>query len=286
MTISQLAEKAGVSPRALRHYETLGLLRPARKGTYRTYSAADLLRVRQIRSLVALGFKLEQIGSLLGDEAPSPHQLIEFRLRKVEAEVRQLQHLRDKLARLSTSPPSTTEELLLSLEVINMLENPEVDIVCLELGTELVPLCNLFGKPSDSLLDGLRRVRADLEEAGVYLPGVRVRDLAELNGNYRLWLFGEVHAGARIVPDRRLAVNLPGSAETYPGLGPGSWVGADFDAPGTELLTPVEVILRHLTHLFREHSARLNLAAPVTTDHAAECECQNCRWVRRGSSPN
>ncbi len=38
MRISELARRTGVSPHALRHYERLGLLRPARTtGGYRDY---------------------------------------------------------------------------------------------------------------------------------------------------------------------------------------------------------------------------------------------------------
>lgn len=59
--ISELGRRAGVSARALRHYEELGLL-PARRRAngYRDYDEHDVRVVEEIRSLVGLGFSLEE----------------------------------------------------------------------------------------------------------------------------------------------------------------------------------------------------------------------------------
>jgi DNA-binding transcriptional MerR regulator len=61
MRIGELGRRAGVSPRALRHYEQLGLL-PARRRAngYRDYDEHDLALVAEIRSLVGLGLALEE----------------------------------------------------------------------------------------------------------------------------------------------------------------------------------------------------------------------------------
>ncbi|MEU9591703.1 MerR family transcriptional regulator [Streptomyces sp. NPDC048193] len=54
--ISELAERTGVSARALRHYEDRGLLVPARNSSgYRDYSASDVVRVAQIRRMLSAG---------------------------------------------------------------------------------------------------------------------------------------------------------------------------------------------------------------------------------------
>ncbi|UUW90346.1 MerR family transcriptional regulator [Nocardioides sp. WV_118_6] len=56
MLIGELARRTGTSTRALRHYEDTGLLVPDRTtGGYRTYAAADVARVAQIRTLLAAG---------------------------------------------------------------------------------------------------------------------------------------------------------------------------------------------------------------------------------------
>jgi DNA-binding transcriptional MerR regulator len=56
MRIGQLAERAGVSARALRHYEDRELLVPDRDvNGYRLYSEADVERVRQIKTMIDAG---------------------------------------------------------------------------------------------------------------------------------------------------------------------------------------------------------------------------------------
>jgi DNA-binding transcriptional MerR regulator len=61
MRIGELAERAGTSPRTLRYYEAHGLLRAGRAANgYRDYDPDDLRVVREIRSLLAIGFSLEE----------------------------------------------------------------------------------------------------------------------------------------------------------------------------------------------------------------------------------
>jgi DNA-binding transcriptional MerR regulator len=58
MTIGELARRLRVSPRALRHYETLGLLRPShvdRHTGYRYYGPAELARGLRVEQLKAAG---------------------------------------------------------------------------------------------------------------------------------------------------------------------------------------------------------------------------------------
>ncbi|MEU3661433.1 MerR family transcriptional regulator [Streptomyces sp. NPDC032940] len=66
MLISELAERTGVSARALRHYEERGLLVPARNSSgYRAYSASDVVRVAQIRAMISAGLGTSVIGRYL-----------------------------------------------------------------------------------------------------------------------------------------------------------------------------------------------------------------------------
>ncbi|WP_330173540.1 MerR family transcriptional regulator [Streptomyces sp. NBC_01498] len=61
MRIGELAERAGTSTRALRYYESRGLLPARRAGNgYRTYDEDDLRLIRQIRTLQDFGFGLEE----------------------------------------------------------------------------------------------------------------------------------------------------------------------------------------------------------------------------------
>ena len=68
--IGVAAERAGVSERALRYYQQLGLLVPAcTPGGLRRYSEEDLARVARIRQLQELlGLNLDEIARVLRDE--------------------------------------------------------------------------------------------------------------------------------------------------------------------------------------------------------------------------
>ncbi|WP_445396130.1 MerR family transcriptional regulator [Streptomyces sp. LE64] len=61
MRIGELAARAGTTPRALRYYESRGLL-SARRGEngHRVYDEDDLRLLRQIRTLQDSGFDLEE----------------------------------------------------------------------------------------------------------------------------------------------------------------------------------------------------------------------------------
>ncbi len=68
VAIGVAAERAGVSARMVRHYESLGLL-PAVLRTdsgYRQYNEADVHTLRFIRRSRDLGFSMEEIATLLG----------------------------------------------------------------------------------------------------------------------------------------------------------------------------------------------------------------------------
>lgn len=61
MRIGEVARRAGVSAKAVRRYETLGLLHPARSGNgYREYSEQEVRLVREIRALGRLGITVEE----------------------------------------------------------------------------------------------------------------------------------------------------------------------------------------------------------------------------------
>jgi DNA-binding transcriptional MerR regulator len=69
LRIGEAAKLVGVTPKAVRHYEKMGLLPPAeRSGSgYRLYSANDLLRLNRIKQLRSLGLSLRQVRSVLGE---------------------------------------------------------------------------------------------------------------------------------------------------------------------------------------------------------------------------
>jgi DNA-binding transcriptional MerR regulator len=72
LRINEVAAELGLTTRAIRYYEEMGLLEPAARsdGDYRLYDPSDVERLRFIKSLRDdAGFSLAQIGQLLEDEA-------------------------------------------------------------------------------------------------------------------------------------------------------------------------------------------------------------------------
>jgi DNA-binding transcriptional MerR regulator len=64
--IGQVAQITGASRRAIRHYETLGLLPPlTRKGSYRLYSERDVFLVHMIKHAQSYGFSLAELKELV-----------------------------------------------------------------------------------------------------------------------------------------------------------------------------------------------------------------------------
>jgi DNA-binding transcriptional MerR regulator len=89
--IQDVAAETGLTSRAIRYYEEMGLLEPAARseGAYRLYDASDLERLRYIKELRDdAGFSLAQIGQLLEDEAARERNRERFRATQDPAERR------------------------------------------------------------------------------------------------------------------------------------------------------------------------------------------------------
>ncbi|MEW2432839.1 MerR family transcriptional regulator [Streptomyces caniferus] len=88
-TIGDFAQYGRVSARMLRHYDAIGLLRPARTDPvsgYRFYEAAQLARLNRIIALKELGFSLQQVRAILAEEVSVPELRGMLRLRRAELE--------------------------------------------------------------------------------------------------------------------------------------------------------------------------------------------------------
>jgi MerR family transcriptional regulator, thiopeptide resistance regulator len=114
--IGELAKRTGLSIRALRHYDEIGLLVPSERSFsgYRLYSDSDLQRLYRIVALRQLGMSLEEIARVL-DGAES--DLRETVRRQLEALERQ-RELQDRLrARLQSI-----------LEALDRAEEPSTNL--------------------------------------------------------------------------------------------------------------------------------------------------------------
>ncbi len=102
--ISVAAEKADVHEQTLRHYERLGLISPARKGSSphspRLYSDRDIERVIQIRGLMQdLGVNLAGVETILHmrDRMEQLQEEMQQQIERVQTQMeQQLNDLRDQ----------------------------------------------------------------------------------------------------------------------------------------------------------------------------------------------
>ena len=110
MKVSDLAERAGVAPSAIRFYETQGILPapPRAENGYRQYGEVDLCRLRVLVSLRGLGLDLPESGRLAAmcaaDDCEGMAEQLVGRLadrrREVAAARVELDHLDAELAAL------------------------------------------------------------------------------------------------------------------------------------------------------------------------------------------
>jgi DNA-binding transcriptional MerR regulator len=106
----------------LRHYDALGLLRPARVDPstgYRHYSAAQLARLNRIIALKELGFSLQQVGAILDEKVDTEELRGMLRLRRAElaesvaAETARLAQVEARLRTIEEEGLMATDEVVL-----------------------------------------------------------------------------------------------------------------------------------------------------------------------------
>ncbi len=100
-TISALAKEFGITTRAIRFYESRGLISPERVGTARRYSRRDRARLILILRGRNLGFTVEDVSGYLSLYDSDPAQLTQTRhlLDKVTAAIGDLETKRHDIER-------------------------------------------------------------------------------------------------------------------------------------------------------------------------------------------
>ncbi|KUF19166.1 MerR family transcriptional regulator [Streptomyces silvensis] len=129
MLIGEVARRSGVSARMLRHYESLGLVRPSgRTGSgYREYSGEDIRRVFHIESLRSLGLSLREIGRALDDPGFVPAALVEDLVRRTRERVAAETELLTRLRRIDAAGPAGWEDVLRVVALLRALGSKSAD---------------------------------------------------------------------------------------------------------------------------------------------------------------
>jgi DNA-binding transcriptional MerR regulator/effector-binding domain-containing protein len=197
--IGDFARHGRVSVRMLRHYDAIGLLRPALVDEvtgYRSYDAAQLAELNRVVALKDLGFSLEQVRTMLADEISLVEVRAMLTLRRAELE----SELAEGAARLTQ-----VESRLRSIEqggeapAVVLTQLPAARFVALtstaasftpdDIGPVIHPLCAELGRrlPDATGVHPTGRLTCFYEAAGedvavhAALPAT-VDARAELNG--------------------------------------------------------------------------------------------------------
>ncbi|MFE9015566.1 MerR family transcriptional regulator [Streptomyces cyaneofuscatus] len=130
MLIGEVARRSGVSARMLRHYESLGLVRPSgRTGSgYREYSEADIRRIFHIESLRALGLSLREVKRALDDADFTPSALVDDLIRRTRERIAAETELLTRLRRIHAADPAGWEDALQVVTLLQALGSKSADV--------------------------------------------------------------------------------------------------------------------------------------------------------------
>jgi DNA-binding transcriptional MerR regulator len=104
--VAEIGRRTGLTRKALRHYEELGLVEPATRtdAGYRLYDSEALRRIELVNRAKVLGLRLSEAKEFLhvaegccGDHHPELAELVEKKLTETEQRITELQSLRGTL---------------------------------------------------------------------------------------------------------------------------------------------------------------------------------------------
>jgi len=162
LTIGEFARAARLSPKALRLYDELGLLRPFRVDEwtgYRYYAPSQLERARLVAWLRRLGMPLTQIGAVVESPPPEAAAAVEAFLRVTEADFAERKRLAQFLISYLSEGASAMPESVSSSVPSGAFGAFEAS------GASGVPLAVRYAAASD-----IGRVRAQNQDLGYAGP--------------------------------------------------------------------------------------------------------------------
>ncbi|WP_380280125.1 HEAT repeat domain-containing protein [Kitasatospora purpeofusca] len=123
MLIGEVARRSGVSARMLRHYESLGLVRPTGRtdAGYREYTDGDVRRIFHIESLRSLGLSLRDVGRALDDPGFAPAELVDDLIRGTRERIAAETELLTRLRRIGAAEPAGWEDVLRTVALLQAL---------------------------------------------------------------------------------------------------------------------------------------------------------------------
>ncbi|MGK9174335.1 MerR family transcriptional regulator [Yokenella regensburgei] len=123
-----LARRAGITVRTLHHYESIGLLIPSARSAagYRLYNLNNVKRLQRIQVLTKAGMTLAAIADYLAKETRPLDALLNDQITLLDAQMRNIQTLREQLVTLrdglSGGAEPDLESWLQTLELMKMYD--------------------------------------------------------------------------------------------------------------------------------------------------------------------
>lgn len=128
LKVGELARRAGLTVRALHHYDSIGLLTPSARSAagYRLYDRADVARLQQIQALRRLGMELASIGAYLDRADVSPLAIVSRQLALLDRQIADATAMRAQLTvlqgQLARGETPALDTWLTTLEQMTMYE--------------------------------------------------------------------------------------------------------------------------------------------------------------------
>ncbi len=98
LTLAETCRKLGITRKALRLYETQGLVSPERTGAgWRIYGPAQIARLHQIIALKSFGFPLARVAEILNGKLPDLAGFLEFHAQVLSHDLEQTQRAVQRL---------------------------------------------------------------------------------------------------------------------------------------------------------------------------------------------
>ncbi|SNT40438.1 DNA-binding transcriptional regulator, MerR family [Asanoa hainanensis] len=190
----------------LRHYDSLGLVRPTGRtdAGYREYSAADIRRIFHVESLRSLGLSLRDVARALDDPGFTPAGLVDGLVRRTRERIAAQTALLTRLRRIGEAEPADWTDVLQTVALLQ------------ELGSDSAARRQRAALTSDEEVPVAALVEAALSETDPNVAGALRWALAR-SGDGGLALLAEgLEAPAPEVRERavRCVAEFPGDAAT------------------------------------------------------------------------
>lgn len=160
LSIGELACRAGVSRRMLRHWDDIGLLKPATvdpAAGYRWYMPSQIGRVQAVAALRAVGFGLDEISDLLDAELTADRLLELLRTREAEL-VAQVDDASIRLTEVRKRLRSIEKGRQTTMNTLQLTPLPALNLACVQ--TTVTDESEIAGVVGDLLCQLRQRLTA------------------------------------------------------------------------------------------------------------------------------